>query len=264
MEIIKNEAEAGKLLINKLASAERQLAAAIRMYFMEEDPLAIHTLASAAHNLYADLLRHRGKDPAFYLVVFGLLATAKEYIAGKVSEDDLVNMDESLLEVLQPMIDMLKENPDLDIKEFTVTGHPDAARAFYQDKRHAYNFLKHADRDPSEMLDSAAINNEDIILHAIACSLHLNCQVTSEKEAFLATMCAFGKVEHDLGPEVEVLAIVLQSHSRDEVMHLARRNLCYSRVNDDLLIDFDKAAETSRKLIKNYFEKKNGAQGEAR
>ena len=39
MEFVKNENEAGKVYVTKLAIAERQLNAAVRMYFMEEDEL---------------------------------------------------------------------------------------------------------------------------------------------------------------------------------------------------------------------------------
>ena len=254
MELIKNEADSS-LLVNKLAAAERQLGAAIRMYFMEEDALAIHTVASAAYGLYADLLRHRGKDPAFHGLMYGLLSAANAYINGDLSDRDLEGWGEGELDTLQPLIDMLKEKPDRNIDEIQVSGPAEAAREFYRDKRQAYNFLKHADHDPSAMLDSASVNNEDLIFQAIGCSLHLNCPFTPEKEFFHSAIIAFGKLGED--HQVGVIGWILRSLSHEEVMHLGRRNLCYSRVDDDLDIDFDEASEKGRRLMNECFERKN-------
>ena len=44
----------------KLDVVERQLAAAIRLFFKEWDPLAVHTLAAAAHQILVDLGRRQG------------------------------------------------------------------------------------------------------------------------------------------------------------------------------------------------------------
>jgi hypothetical protein len=46
--------------IAKLDAAERQLTAAIRLFFQEGDSLAVHTLACAAHDVLQSLMRHRG------------------------------------------------------------------------------------------------------------------------------------------------------------------------------------------------------------
>ena len=49
------------IFINKLEAARRQLDAAIRMTFANEDELAIHTVAAAAYRLVRDLLNRRGR-----------------------------------------------------------------------------------------------------------------------------------------------------------------------------------------------------------
>lgn len=48
-----------KLILSKIDVAERQVTQAIRLYFAEGDPVAIHTLASAAHTVARDLLDQR-------------------------------------------------------------------------------------------------------------------------------------------------------------------------------------------------------------
>ena len=46
----------------KLEAARRQLNAAIRMTFANEDELAIHTVAAAAYGIVRDLLGTRGRS----------------------------------------------------------------------------------------------------------------------------------------------------------------------------------------------------------
>ena len=89
MTLIENEKEAGKSYINKLAAAERQLAAAIQMYFLCLDPVAIHTVSSAAHTILANLLEHRGKDASIHGVVYGFLRAARDLNEGKITEDEI-------------------------------------------------------------------------------------------------------------------------------------------------------------------------------
>lgn len=49
-----------KLRINKIDAARRQIDAAIRMTFGEEDPAAIHSVIGAAHRVVRDLCERRG------------------------------------------------------------------------------------------------------------------------------------------------------------------------------------------------------------
>lgn len=247
MELVKKTKEPGRLFINKLSAAERQLAAAIRMYFMEEDPLAIHTVASAALNLYADLMRMRGKEPALHGIAYGHFRAARDYLDGELSDEDLSKWGEGAFEALGPIIDLLRANPDFEIDQLTVSGSAQYTRDFWSDKRKSYNFLKHADRDSGDLLDESDVNNEDIIYQAIGNSMHLNCEFTREKEFFISALYAFGHLENP--PSEPLLIWIMMAHSREETMHLARKNLCYSRVDDDLDVDFDAAKEKSKMLL---------------
>jgi hypothetical protein len=89
VELIQNDKETGKEFVNKLAVGERQLASAIKMYFLELDPLAVHLVASAAHNVLADLMKDRGTNPAVHAWLYSLLRTAKELQTGEVTESDI-------------------------------------------------------------------------------------------------------------------------------------------------------------------------------
>jgi len=52
------------LKLNKLEAAYRQLNTAIRLYFMDEDLISVHTLAGASHIILHDLVedKHPGKS----------------------------------------------------------------------------------------------------------------------------------------------------------------------------------------------------------
>ncbi|HXE42340.1 MAG TPA: hypothetical protein VN516_04880 [Candidatus Baltobacteraceae bacterium] len=52
-----------KLKLSKLDCARRQLELAIELFFMERDPVSIHTLAGATYQLLADINKHRGGKP---------------------------------------------------------------------------------------------------------------------------------------------------------------------------------------------------------
>jgi hypothetical protein len=54
-----------KLKLSKLDCARRQLELAIELYFVERDPVSIHTLVGATRQLLADINKHRGGKPLF-------------------------------------------------------------------------------------------------------------------------------------------------------------------------------------------------------
>ena len=75
-------------------------------------------------------------------------------------------------------------------------------------------------------------------------------------------MCAFGYLEYwHIHP---VLIWILKAHDREEIMHLARKNLCYSRVFDDLDIDLEAAKEKANILLKEVERKNSGRKATSR
>jgi hypothetical protein len=49
--------------VTKLDAARRQLELAVELWFFDHDAVSIHTLASAAYQILADLSKHRGMEP---------------------------------------------------------------------------------------------------------------------------------------------------------------------------------------------------------
>ena len=64
------------LRLSKIDAARRQLVTAVRLYFCDEDPVAIHTLVSAAHAVLSDLNHAAAGHP-----------TLKDVIARQVRPD---------------------------------------------------------------------------------------------------------------------------------------------------------------------------------
>lgn len=250
MEIIKNEQEKNRRFINKLSVGERQLAASIRMYFLELDPLAIHTVSSAAHNVLADLLQKRGKDASVHGEIYGVFRAAKDLHSGDITEDDIRKWGDGALESVQQLSKLFEDHPDLDLDHISSSALPDHQRAYWSDLRRAYNYLKHADRDAEAFLDEADVNNEDIISQAIMCSLHLNMKLTPEKNFFFCAMIALGKMSGNERKPM-FLQLILEGLSSEEMMALGRRKLCLGAYSEDewILTGFEDHLEERKRLI---------------
>lgn len=65
-------------LISKMEAADRQLRTALVLFLQHGDPIAIHTLASAARNIYRDLSKVHG-NPSFLTQAIGVVIRP-EYI----------------------------------------------------------------------------------------------------------------------------------------------------------------------------------------
>lgn len=232
MEIIQNEQERGLVFANKLSVAKRQLDAAIRMYFAGEDSIAVHTVASAAFNVFSDLLEKRGKDASVHGFIYGAIRAAKDLREGKLTEDDIRSWGEGALDLVRSYDSLFDEDPDVDIDQVTGNAPQGWARQFWLNKREAYNFVKHADRDADGLLDEASINNEDILMHALVCAQHLNLKISSEAYFFFCSMIVLGKLEGGMQRKFD-LEVVLRGLSVHEIAALARRNLCKCQRDED-------------------------------
>ena len=225
MELIKGDREKGRTFINKLSVGERHLAAAIRMYFLNVDPLATHIVSSAAHNILADLLKDRGKDASIQGVTYGLLRAAKDLHRGQITEDEIRSWGEGALSLVKQCSNLFEDDSPFDIDKFSTSAPSSFSRAYWTDRRRSYNYLKHADRDAKELLDEAMINNEDTIVHAIVCSQHLNMKHTAEKHFFFCAMISLGKLKGSVEKPFD-LELLMSGMSAEEIMALGRSNLC--------------------------------------
>jgi len=151
------------LHINKLAAAKRQIQAAIRMYFAEEDELAVHIVASAAYNVLKDIKRSRGKSEAADFLGLIAFSFVSSWHRGELPPS---------LASEKWIADLVRCNPDIGphsewVDCQGVTMSTDAERAYWNDTNKIANFLKHADRDTDQLL-SCKIHNCLLIVRALA------------------------------------------------------------------------------------------------
>jgi hypothetical protein len=155
---------AGSVHVNKLAVAARQLSCAIRLFFMHEDELSVHTLTAAAFEVLRDLARSRGLTVTRDALQLGFQQLANE---GKLAP---------------ALIEELKSSGELSAIE---------AQSSKQLEHKAWspkvaNFLKHADKDPDDHLALDQINTEFFLFGACLFYLQLKNQTTPEMTAFVS------------------------------------------------------------------------------
>lgn len=147
--------------ITKLSAAQRQIDAAIRILFSGEDALAVHTVVAAAHSIVLDLAEKRNVTP--YTESIGqAIATLYRQRFGEAIPNDK----------LQHWVARFEE------KHF---------RPFWN---RPANFLKHADRDPGEVLDQDSLETDTLLLVSCATYMELGLEYTPEMNAFCRWHCA--------------------------------------------------------------------------
>ncbi|SRR6266571_1027376 len=136
--------------ITKPAAAQRQIDAAIRIYFSGEDQLAVHTIVAAAHGILVNLDEKRGKPI----------------------------MNDVYAEALEKVIDKLQLKK---ISNAEIAQNVPSFKAFIQGmRRKPGNFLKHADRDPHKSLDASTLGTEHLLLEACTLYKELGLKTTRE------------------------------------------------------------------------------------
>jgi hypothetical protein len=180
-----------EVFVTKVAAAQRQLDAAIRMKFSDEDDLAVHTLAAAAYRIIRDLRDHRGRpEIQKEALAIGLFFVAKAVAEDRAQElpppiQEMVKGDPQIQKFAQWVLDTKKgigRDLSIDDLQLDVTGSP--ARQWRALSISA-NFLKHADRDPKSSLSLSRLNTTELIQSAITSYVRLTKQVTSEMRIFL-------------------------------------------------------------------------------
>jgi hypothetical protein len=147
------------LHINKLAAAKRQLLAAIRMFFLPEDELAVHTVAAAAYGLLKDIKSSRGLSEAADAYLTSIFYLVRDYRRGTLPTH-MTNDTAFMAEVKAIAAQLSPITADSKLSEVRVSIGPALERQYWNDTNRAANFLKHADRDTDGALPFDEINNQ--------------------------------------------------------------------------------------------------------
>ncbi len=173
-----------KVLVSKVSAAQRQLDAAIRCLFEGEDLLAVHTVAAAAHGILCDVSKHR-----------------KRPLLDGIYEETLIDVYRKLLKRTPTKDEIRRELPNMTGK-------------LIQHQRHPANFLKHANRDPQEVLDTDTISTDHLLLQACCIYGDLGLELTPEMRAFSRWHLAVYPSAD--GDELQTAVGALHTLSRDE------------------------------------------------
>lgn len=178
----------------KLAAAQRQIDAAIRMLFLGEDELAIYTVAAAAHGILRDVMRKRGRSSAAEAVRDGIRGVANALAAGTLSDKERAAFEGTQL---WPVIVALKKKTESTGDDsLPITAGDGTEGRYWKLLSHAANFLKHADRDSSASIGLDEIN-VDAMLNAVCMAyVQLTGRPTPEMNALWIYSCvADGRVQ---------------------------------------------------------------------
>jgi hypothetical protein len=158
------------------------------MYLANEDELAIHTLAAAAYRILRDLLEKRGLSDLDVPVGLGVYLTAKDYFERKIGDEELDEVcrdnQEFKIFILSICEEIRKQGEKVQILEVAVKLSGAQKRAICNELSKESNFLKHADRDHEDCLNSENINNELLMRLAIAAHQLFSIRPTNEMFVF--------------------------------------------------------------------------------
>lgn len=166
-------ASQAEVFITKVAAAQRQLDAAIRMTFVGEDELAIHTVVAAAYRIIRDLRAKRGKHELPHEVFLeGLFGAAKAVADGDTARlprelRELTASDATIARLAAFISATRRElGRDVDLSDVKVTLSEE--RNYWRDIQEAANFLKHADVDHSKALARTRLKTDDLLDQGIS------------------------------------------------------------------------------------------------
>lgn len=154
-----------KIHVTKLAAAQRQLGAAIRMFFAGEDELAVHTVASAAYRILTDLKSERGKDEVGDYYLTAIFYCVRDYLRGTLPSY-LAN-DPDAMKWIREMAERFPINGSTKFEDVTASVSLDVARSFWKERNKVSNFLKHADRDPKAHIALDEVDNLTLLMQSL-------------------------------------------------------------------------------------------------
>lgn len=135
------------------------------MFFAGEDELAIHTVASAAYRLIADLKAKRGRDEAADSYLTAIFYAVRNYRKGTLP--DSIAQDPIAMKSIREMADRLPIHESLATKDLAASSiSSDASREFWRGRNAISNFLKHADRDDSSHISLDDVDNLALLIQA--------------------------------------------------------------------------------------------------
>jgi len=172
-----------QLHVTKLAAAQRQLRAAIRMFFVGEDALAIHTVASAAYHILSDLKVERGRDEVGDNYLTAIFYCVRDYRRGTLPS--YLTEDSEAMKWIKDLAEQVPITVDSSFKDIRASVPPDVAKKYWSKRNKISNFLKHADRDAKSHIIFDEVDNLDLLMHAQSAYIDIGSSGDLGKEGFM-------------------------------------------------------------------------------
>lgn len=207
---------AASIHVTKFAAAERQLRAAIRLFFEEEDELAIHTVASAAYRLLSDLKDDRGMDEAADTHLTSIFYAVRSYKRGTLPKH-MTSRPELMAQIAE-LAAVLPIEADSSIKDVKVSIDAESAQRYWRNRNKTANFLKHADKDPSATLAATDVDNANLLMQCVGAYTDLfKDQLAPEGLVFWLYSCVRDDDLSSIPPKLQPIATRLQEIHHDEL-----------------------------------------------
>ncbi len=183
------------VVIRKMAAAQRQIDAAIRMYLSEEDKLAVYTVAAAALKILRDVMKGRGRSFVAEQWQGTLVSLARNLLENRPSAalDYVHNHAPDMYQAVQILAEKIKEREQdgnrvrtNDLGHVTVSVGVESEYARRVDL--PANFLKHADRDAHGHWEEGGFAEEPILLDACEAYHNVMSRITPEMLVFMTLL----------------------------------------------------------------------------
>ena len=192
---------------------------------MEEDELAVHTIASASYGLLKDLKKDRGLSEAAdtYLTTFFYLV--RDFRRGTLpvhmtSDPNMMAEIERIAEQLSPI------TSDSKLSDVQVTVSPTLEGQYWNESNQAANFLKHADRDTEGTLSLEKVDNNLLIMKCCSAYRDIAPDDLGNEGLVFAAFTAAGNAAHQ--PSGSAFDSLLESLKR--VPDERRKAICFKIV----------------------------------
>ena len=205
----------GKLYVNKLFAAQRQLREAIWMFFAQRDELAIHTVASAAYRILIDLKEKRGRDEAADAQFSGIFYIVRSYRRGTLPVE--IQDDPEFMKFITGMADQLPLiTVTTEFDDVRIAISQDVSAQYWREQNAAANFLKHADRDSENLLNLDKVKNLDLLHRASGAYLDVSGRAFVEYEVLMIYTAVKYQMIYNLQESHRKTAELLNTMSSEE------------------------------------------------
>ena len=217
-----------KVHITKLAAAERQLRTAIRLYFAKEDELSIHTIASAAYRLLADLKAERGMDEAANVYLTSIFYVVRDYQRGTLPKD--MESDPEIMKWIREAAAQLPIRSDSKFEDASVTLSRELVGQFWNRRNKISNFLKHADRDTSASISLDDVDNLLLLMQCYSSYMDITREDLGNEGFVFQLFIGVKRMERSSTPqENELVQMVAEIPEADRMRFCS---MCISKLNE--------------------------------